>query len=303
MSISPRFGEQAVTAALERIAAKIGADSSGARLLRLANNAVFVLPRPGLVVRITLSHRLHDRAHKNAALGAWFDKVDARTIRLAKTPIAQPIEDGRLLSTVWTYVAPHEPQPDGGDLGDALRAYHGLGLPPFPLPQWDPIGDARTRITDAERLPADDRNFLLDWCDRLEPQLRDYAAAMPAGLVHADAHTGNLIRDAAGVALLTDFDATCTGPPAVDLVAEPVNEECFGTHGGHRKLARAYGYDYTQDPAWPLLRDARKLKMIAAAVPLLGINERVVAEFNLRLNSVRTNKPHQPWTPFAALTR
>jgi hypothetical protein len=303
MSTPPRFGVQAVTAALERIAAKIGADASDAQLLRLANNAVFALPAAGLVIRITLSHRLHDRARKNAALGAWFDDVDARTIRLAKTQIPQPIEDGQLLATVWTYVPPHEPQPDGTDLGDALHAYHGLGLPPFPLPAWDPIGDARTRITDAERLSEEDRTFLLDWCDRLEPQLHEYAASTPTGLVHGDAHVGNLIRDASGVALLTDFDATCAGPPIVDLVPEPVNEECFGQQGEHRKLAHAYGYDITLNPAWPLLRDARKLKMIAAAVPLLGVNERVVAEFKLRLNSVRTNAQHRLWTPFATLTR
>ncbi|MBO3744017.1 phosphotransferase [Actinoplanes flavus] len=191
MSTPPRFGEQALSEALARIAAKIGADAFDARLLRLANNAVFALPGAGLVIRITLSHRLHDRARKNAELGAWFDEVDARTIRLANTPIPQPIAEGKLLATVWTYVRPHEPQPDGGDLGDALHAYHGLGLPPFPLPAWDPVGDARVRITDAECLGEDDRAYPLDWCERLEPRLRDYVASTPTGLVHADAHAGN----------------------------------------------------------------------------------------------------------------
>jgi aminoglycoside phosphotransferase (APT) family kinase protein len=60
----------------------------------------------------------------------------------------------------------------------------------------------------------------------------DAVFALPrASLAHADAHVGNLIRNASGVALLTDFNATCGGPPAVDLVPEPVIEECFGQHG------------------------------------------------------------------------
>jgi hypothetical protein len=41
------------------------------------------LPATGLVVRTTRTHRLHARVHKVAALGAWFEQVDAPTIRLA----------------------------------------------------------------------------------------------------------------------------------------------------------------------------------------------------------------------------
>lgn len=297
-----RFTEVAMRQTLARIANRLGVDATGARLLRLTNNAVFALPEAGLVVRITRTHRLHARVRKVVGLGGWFAEIDAPTIRLV-AGVRQPVADGDLLATVWDYVPPHDPRPDAGDLGVALRAFHGLGRPPLELPPWDPTGDARTRLDDAEGLADADRDYLLSWCDRLEPRLREFAAGQEPGLVHGDAHEGNLLRDDTGRVLLCDFDATCVGPWQVDLVPAPANEARFGRTGGHARLTEAYGYDITRDPAWPLLREARDLKMITAAVPLLASGPGVAEEFRLRLDSVRTGDASVRWTAFGDLLR
>jgi hypothetical protein len=297
-----RFTESAMRETLDRIARRLHIDATDALLLRLTNNAVYALPSAGLVIRITRTRRLHARVHKVAKLGAWFRTVGAPTIRLAEA-IEQPIADGPLLATAWQYVRPNPPHPDASDLGDALRAFHRLDLPPFKLPQWDPIGDARTRISDAEALDDADRDYLLAWCDRLQPRLETFAASSKPGLLHGDAHEGNLLRDNNGRILLCDFDATCIGPFQVDLVPPPANEARFGPTGGHTKLATAYGYDITIDPAWPLLREARELKMIAGGVPLLASAPGVANEFRLRLNSVRAGDTGVRWTAFGDLPR
>lgn len=296
-----RFAEAAMRETLGRIAERHRVDATDAELLRLTNNAVFALPSAGLVVRITRTHRLHARVYKVAKLGAWFPTVEAPTIRLADD-IEQPVADGPLLATIWKYVPPNPPRPDATDLGEVLRAFHRLDLPPFELPRWDPIGDARTRISDAEALDRADRDYLLAWCDRLQPRLDAFAAA-PSGLLHGDAHEGNLLRNDHGRVLLCDFDATCIGPFQVDLVPSPANEARFGPTGGHAKLATAYGYDITTDPAWPLLREARDLKMIAAGAPLLASASGVAGEFRLRLNSVRNGDTNVRWTAFGDLPR
>lgn len=300
--IDGRFTEAAMRQALANLSEHLSVDSADARLLRLTNNAVFALPTAGLVVRIARTHRLHARVHKVAALGRWFQEVDAPTIRLADG-VDQPLADGDLLATVWRYVAPHEPQPDAGDLGVTLRALHSRGTPSLHLPRWDPIGDARSRLDDAEGLADRDRDYLLAWCDRLEPRLQQFAARVEPGLVHGDAHEGNLLRDGSGRVLMCDFDATCIGPWQVDLVPAPANEARFGRTGGHRKLAAAYGYDITQDPSWGLLHEARDLKMIAAAVPLLASAPGVADEFQLRLGSVRAGDTSVRWTAFGDLPR
>lgn len=299
---SGRFTESAMRETLDRIARRLHIDAADAVLLRLTNNAVYALPSAGLVIRITRTRRLHARVHKVARLGAWFPTVGAPTIQLDEA-IEQPIADGPLLATAWQYVRPNPPCPDASDLGHALRAFHRLGLPPFDLPQWDPIGDARMRISDAEALDEADRDYLLAWCDRLQPRLDTFAASSQPGLLHGDAHEGNLLRDEDGRILLCDFDATCIGPFQVDLVPPPANEARFGPTGGHAKLAIAYGYDITTDPAWPLLREARDLKMIAGGVPLLASAPGVADEFRLRLNSVRTGDASVRWTAFGDLPR
>jgi hypothetical protein len=102
---------------------------------------------------------------------------------------------------------------------------------------------------------------------------------------------------------MCDFDATCIGPWQVDLVPAPANEGRFGATGGHDKLAAAYGHDITQDPAWHLLREARELKMIAAAVPLLASAPGVAEEFQLRLDTIRNGDTRTRWTAFGDLPR
>lgn len=83
-------------------------------------------------------------------------------------------------------------------------------------------------------------------------------------LVHGDAHVGFLLRTPNGDVVIGDFDPTCTAPWQVDLVPA-VGETRFGRHGAHARLALAYGYDVTQDPDWPTLREARELTMVCAA--------------------------------------
>ncbi|MEU8260435.1 aminoglycoside phosphotransferase family protein [Micromonospora sp. NPDC048999] len=302
MTGTGRFTLEAMTAAMHQVAEQLGVRADGAQLLRFTNNAVFALPSAGIVIRLARSHRLADRAYKVVELGRWFKQVNAPTIRLAPD-VAQPVQAGGFLASIWKHIPPTAPNPTVKDLGSVLRKFHSLGPLPMPLPTWDPIGDARSRIVDAEGLSDEDRRFLLDWCDRLDAPVAAIRRRAGSGLVHGDAHVGNLLRPPTGRALLCDFDATCLGPWQVDLVAVAVGEVRFGRRGAHAALADAYGYDVTTDPDWPLLREARELKMIAAAVPVLHSSVGVHAEFATRLRSIQEGHHDARWKPFAEVGR
>lgn len=297
-----RFTEAAMTALMRRVAARIGVVADGARLLRLTNNAVFALPTAGVVIRITRSHGLQDRVHKVVRLASYFESVDAPTIRMA-AGVEQPVEVDGLLATVWRYLPPTPAEPTVADLGAVLRRFHDLDAATVTVPAWDPVGDARMRLGDAEALRDGDRELLVEWCDRLAPRVAELNARAERRLVHGDAHVGNLLREPGGRPVLCDFDATCVGPWQVDLVAVAVGEARFGRAGAHRALAAAYGYDVTTDADWPLLREARELKMVAAAVPLLASAPGVADEFAVRLGSIVRDDPDIRWTPFADVTR
>jgi aminoglycoside phosphotransferase (APT) family kinase protein len=284
--------------ALHGIAAKLGVSSADAELLHLANNATFALPGAGLVVRISRSNLLHDRVRKGARLGAWFKTVDAPTIRLAG-PADQPVEYEGLSATVWDYVPPNS-VPNADDLGQVLKEFHGLPAPDFDLPHWDPIGTARKRIADAEALEDSDRKILLDWCDRLAPEVDALLRSSARTLIHGDAHVGNLLRQPDGRVILCDFDSTCFGPPGVDLAAVAAAEIWFPERGLHERLSDSYGKDITTDPNWPVLREARELTFVVGGVPLMASTPGVAEEFKLRLNAVLTADTSIPWTPYAA---
>jgi hypothetical protein len=297
-----RFTEPAMRRIATRIADRLGVLHDDLTLLRLTNNAVFALPTAGLVIRVTRSHGLRQRVGKVAALGGWFTTVQAPTIRLA-ADIEQPIEEDGLLATIWAYLPPQPPTPTVDELGRLLNDFHRLGIPSIALPAWDPVGDARARLGDAEALGERDKEFLLQWCDSLAHRLEKAADADTPVVVHGDAHVGNVLRRQDGQPVLCDFDATCLGPWQVDLAAVPVGEVRFKRSSGHRELARAYGRDVTADQHWPLFREARELKMVVAAVPLLASAPGVAQEFSTRLRSVQQNDGDARWTPFADLPR
>jgi hypothetical protein len=297
-----RFTEAVMTKAMRRVAHRLGAPVHDARLLRLTNNAVFALPTAGLVIRITRSLTLTNRVHKVVRLAAWFERMGAPTIRLDHR-VDQPVRVGDLLATVWRYVPPTPPAPTVPDLGRVLREFHALPSPPFALPTWDPVQDARARLSDAEALDDRDREFLVRWCDRVEARLARLRGRGDWRLVHGDAHVGNLLRESDSRVVFCDFDATCLGPWQVDLAAAAVGEIRFGRTNAHRELAAAYGYDVTRDPDWPLLREARELKLVVAAVPLLASTPGVAAEFRTRLASIRDGDAKVRWTPYAEVGR
>ncbi|MEU1585558.1 aminoglycoside phosphotransferase family protein [Micromonospora sp. NPDC005710] len=290
-----------MTTAMREIAATLGVSPDAAQLLQFTNNAVFALPRSGIVIRIARTHQLLDRVTKVVRLGRWFTQIDAPTIRLAPD-VEQPIRIGDHVASVWSYVQPQRPAPTVRDLGLVLREFHALDVAATALPAWDPVGDARRRLADAEGLDPNDREFLVKWCDRLEPQLVALSHREEPKLVHGDAHVGNLLREASGRTVMCDFDATCIGPWQVDLAAVAVGEARFGGTGLHHGLASAYGYDVTSDQSWAVLREARELKMIAAAVPLIHKSPSVAGEFSGRLLSVRRNDPKARWRPFASIS-
>ncbi|MFF5177654.1 aminoglycoside phosphotransferase family protein [Micromonospora sp. NPDC000316] len=298
--MSGRFSEETMTAAMREMAATLDVSPEDAQLLQLTNNAVFALPRAGIVIRIARTHQLLDRVTKVIQLGCWFAEIDAPTIRLARD-VEQPIEFEGLVASVWQYVPPHPPALTVEDLGTVLREFHALGTPPFPLPIWDPVGDARRRLADADGISKIDQNFIADWCDRLEPKVAALNKSARRTLIHGDAYVGNLLRESSGRAVLCDFDATCVGPWQVDLAAVAVGEARFGGTGTYSSLVAAYGSDVVQAHSWTLLRHARELKMIAAAAPLLAASPKVAQEFAKRLRTVRDKEHETRWTPFAEL--
>ncbi|WP_322760687.1 phosphotransferase [Frankia sp. Cr2] len=194
----------------------------------------------------------------------------------------------------------HSGPPTVSDLAAALQRIHALPLPDAALPHWDPLDDVRRRLADAEGLADPDFAFLRRMADRLEVALERVTYDLPAGILHGDAHLGNLIRCHDGRVIVCDFDSTCYGPTEWDLIPVAVGRLRFGyPPEQHAVLASEYGFDVTRWSGFEVLRALRELKLVTSVVPILASNPRVAAQFAIRLASLRYADESVRWLPYS----
>ena len=103
------------------------------------------------------------------------------------------------------------------------------------------------------------------WLEERITQLRRQWSALylllPAGLIHGDAHIGNLMRAASGQAVLGDWDHVASGPREWDLVQIHYMDRRFGRAGkdGIDAFAGAYGWDIRTWPGLDTLIEIREI--------------------------------------------
>ncbi|MBO0839473.1 MAG: aminoglycoside phosphotransferase family protein [Sciscionella sp.] len=282
---------------LAEVCARLGVAHDGAELLRFTANAVFRLRSTPLVVRINGSYALRHRAEKVIKVAHWLAACELPSVR-PLADVEQPVRVGEYVATVWHAITPagDPPRPEG--LARLLRRLHGLPLPDFALPAWAPLDDVRRRLTDAEDLAPDDREFLHRRGEDLARQLGELPFSHDERVVHGDAWLGNLIPTESGP-VLCDFDATCVGPPVWDLVPFAFGVRRLGYPAAdYRRFADEYGYDITSWPGFEVLAAIRELKLITSVLPIARSNPSIRAELRRRLRSVREGDADAQWVPY-----
>lgn len=291
------FTRDKLAEALTGVCVATGLDSTGAKLLRLTNNAVYRLVTRPVVVRIVASRGLRHRVEKVVRVARWFAQHNVPAVRLLPG-ITQPVRVGEHLATLWEEVPDGGARPRGRDLGRLLRRVHALPPPDFPLPAWHPLDDVRRRIDEAGDLDDADRKLLMHRCEEVHARLHELEFVLPTRLVHGDAHLGNLIASPGGP-VLCDFDSSCMGPPEWDLTPLAVGVIRFGEPvGRYRELARTYGLDVTQWPGFSVLREVRELKLITSVLPIMTSNPGVRPELLRRLDDFRRGDTSARWSRY-----
>ncbi|MFE7181744.1 phosphotransferase [Streptomyces erythrochromogenes] len=274
------------------------------RLLRLGENALFASPAQGLVYRVARSDTARDKVDKELATARWllahgFPGLPPRD------EMPQPLPaDGRLV-TFWEYVPPTEPAPRLADLAALLHDLHALPAPDFPLPSLDPFPVMRDRLRTAGAQGATgsdaavsekDLAFLAAACDANEAAFRDLVASDPGiGLVHGDAHRGNLLRDGDRV-LLIDYEAVALGPRSWDLLPTATAVDRFGLPPSeYDEFCTLYGTDVTLRHEYRLLRTVRELGMTTWLMQNVPHSAAAAEEFSIRMASLREGDHVARW--------
>ena len=297
-SAAEKFTRASTRTLLDQACLIVGHDSDGAELLRLGENAIFVLASSPVVVRIGRTRDHWDDAVKEIAVARWLNASGVRAARAE--PLEQPIEVDEHPVTFWRYIDGRGGQPcDIRMLGALLRTVHQLQPPSdFRLPDSNPLGRVQARI-DYSQAPPRDREFLSDRLATLALELPQLSFPLSPSVVHGDAHVENLMVDGDG-AVLIDFERAAWGQPEWDLslTATEFLSAQFWTEDQYASFVESYGYDVTSWSGFGLLRQTHELKMTSWLMQNINESTSTRSEYELRMESIRSGRPGQPWTPF-----
>jgi aminoglycoside phosphotransferase (APT) family kinase protein len=282
---------------LAQVCAEFGVNDSDALLLHHRSNAVYLLPQEQVVVRLAPVTALRsERAAISITVTRWLCAQPNR-IALPPVPGDQPIVSGAAVATFWPYQPPTQ-HASLDNLAVPLQRLHSLPTPPFSVPAYRPLHrlDEAMEIDSGREQPVlslDDRTWLTARAHALKDAFASTDFPLGTGLVHADAHTENLVRHH-GNWVLIDWDQVCLGPRELDLLAG-LPDHFHVPETDRVAFLAAYGYDLTHWPSWDLLRDIAELHSLASYIRLAAVKRAAQYELARRLWSLRSGDRSVRW--------
>jgi Ser/Thr protein kinase RdoA (MazF antagonist) len=274
-----------------------GLSADGAELVRLGENAIYLLPAHGVAVRIARSAAHLAKVEKELRVARWLAEQGFPAVRVAEEINGQPMHvDGRVV-TFWQAIQPNATEPRIVDLAVLLRRFHSLPEPPIELPVFDPFAAVPDRLRNAA-VDTEDLHFLDSLHGDLREEYKKLEFAAPPGLIHGDAHRANvLICD--GTPVLLDFEVVAIGPREWDLVPTALAVDRFQLdEPDYQSFVAAYGRDVREWAGYPVLRAVRELTMTTWLMQNVHEGAAVAAEFVLRVASLREGDLGRAWHAF-----
>ena len=290
---------------VREVAGKLDLDAAGAKQIKFTNNAVLVLPAAQAVLRIAGSPAVAARVPGVIAAARWYADHNIPAVRLWPD-LPNAITVGTHLITVWRHVPSRSIPPAPSHLAEILRAIHAVpDPPPAGLPNWRVAEGMRKRLQRSSGIDPQTLDFLTAEITEIEqslPELNSVPPLIPPGVIHGDAHLGNIIASPDGP-VICDFDATSIGPREWDLIPAAVGSIRFNYPTDvHAELVKHYGIDVTAWPGFPILRRLREFQLVTSVIPALNANPALRPQWQHRLDTYRNHEDRAPWTPYADVT-
>lgn len=289
-------GQERYQSALQAACALAGLDAHDASVLHIRANAVYHLPREGVVARIRFTPAGRDAVRERFTAAVRM----TRWLRGQGFPATEPLDIGQPvtvpghIATFWRYVTvTGQTGRDTTALGHLVRQLHSLPPSPFPLPAANLLGSLRADLENRSAVPAGERRWLLARADELEQQYQETRSVLGTGLVHGDAHAANLLHTPNGV-VLGDWDSVSHGPRELDLVPTSLWYRFGRPQAEWRAFCAAYDFDPGELPSLPLLQRLRELHALAAYVRNAD-DPASRAELTKRIISLKTGNQTVAW--------
>ncbi|MEU7157666.1 phosphotransferase enzyme family protein [Streptomyces chrestomyceticus] len=278
---------------------RAGLDSTGARLLRFGENALFQLAAHPVVVRIARSAEYLNSVQGEVRVSRWLSRTGfpaARVIDDLEQPV---VVDGHPV-TFWHLIEEGARKPTYGELGGVLRDLHALSPPDtLTLPPYPALGRTDRRIAAAVGIPEADRAFLRKRARELRERVASLCFASRKCAVHGDAHVQNLMVDRTGQVILIDLERFSFDHPEWDLMVTATEHHSLGwqTEEQYGAFVGAYGRDLRGWPGFPTLRALQEFKMTTWLMQNVTESAETAAEYARRISSLRNEDAPRNWKP------
>jgi Putative homoserine kinase type II (protein kinase fold) len=255
-------------------------------------NEVFLLPRARTVVRLRHAGKSDEwrrRLSSAVQVAFWLYNHGFPAV-VPVSGLEQPVMVNGWITTFWRYVIADSsmPVPGTAHLGLLLQKLHRLPAPPVDLTPTNPLGSLLTDLArSGSLLSASQRDWLRAQSELVLAEYETTAQPLGCGLIHGDAHPGNLLA-ADGRYVLIDWDSVSYGPRIQDLVPTLVGVTRFGRPVANWvNLCNAYGIPTSvrYAPGTRLLCRARELRSLAAYIRA-SHHPDVLAELGKRLRTL-----------------
>jgi Ser/Thr protein kinase RdoA (MazF antagonist) len=287
---------EALTAA-RTVLASLGAPDARTELARFGQNALYAVPDLRLLLRVARPTTPPRKITRMVAFARAVSAAGMPTALPAERPgIDQPVVLPGGVVSLWDL---YDTDPDcrvtPADLGTMLRRFHATAAPLAELVDpWEPLAMIRARLAAAahDGIAQDLLEPLLGQLRFLESALPDIVSRLGIGVIHGDAHFGNVLCLPAHDLRIIDFDEICIGPREWDLVPALVTRRRFTmSDADYRSFVDGYGYDVGGTPDAPTFIALREMGMTTWLLQQYGADDRIDAEIEHRIATIIDKPP------------
>ncbi|MEU6935096.1 aminoglycoside phosphotransferase family protein, partial [Streptomyces sp. NPDC046374] len=186
------YDESEMHEILERGCKAVGLDFSDARLIRGHTNAVILLEKEQVVVKIARRGSRVADVTRTVQFVRWLMEAGFPTASLHIAD--QPVLIDQHAITFWKYL----PQPShpvaAAQLAKPLRALHTLPNPPMALPIHDNLAAIRRSLAAITCLSPEALSFLSEHADELDAELETVEFELPEGVIQGDPQHRNALH-------------------------------------------------------------------------------------------------------------
>ena len=281
-------------------------DASGLRQIHRYNNVIYLLPREGLIARVTGPSIPVERAVRSQQVVDWLISTHRFPATAPITTCTPVVAAADLTVSFWRYYPQTTVnQPTSAHLAHLLRALHSVPAPPVQLDQWVPLRSLEhalhepgSRIT----LSASEHAWLLERITRTRQELADLDWRLGIGLIHADAWAGNVLWDPARGperVVLADWDNVCLGPREVDLIPTWHAAARFGRDRAWvAGFAEIYGHDLSGWTGFEVLMRMRDLVQLTGPLRRAPTEPVLTRALRQRLTAIRNHNRDAQWQAY-----